>query len=1032
MKNSKFYLVGLSVITVITAVIISCEKDENSKPPVGITNRIEIMADSIKNILYRDAKAYGSVGDYKNITFSQYGHCWDTLETPTIDNNKTEFQNLTAKSVFTSNLTNLKPNKTYYIRSYAKTNSIIVYSEIVNFQTRALEAPVVTTDSTSQIASTSANIWGTIALDGGTDISAKGVCWGITENPTLQNQHAEFTGAQDTFKVPVTGLEKYTTYYARIYAVNQTGTGYGSNITFKTLAEQPQLTTAEVTSITAYTATGGGSITSNGGAEITTRGICWGLDPNPTISNNQCVASVSTDNYTCNLTNLQPGKTYHVRAFATNIAGTSYGNDVTFTTPLVFATVITNEITDISSNSAKSGGNITSDGGVTVTARGLCWNTSPNPTINNYITNNGNGLGSFISDITSLQSGIKYYVRAYATNQAGTSYGNELQFNTLTIPTISTNSITNITGTTATSGGNVLTDGGATVTTRGVCWSINQNPTIADNHTTDGSGIGVFSSSITGLNFGTIYYVRAYATNSQGTVYGEERTFVTLNLPEITTSSTSNITGSSAVLGGNVINGGGGSIIARGVCWSTTQNPTTMNSHTEEVTGTGVFTSVITNLSPNTNYYVKAYATNNAGTAYGNEISFSTTNGYPAVTTTSATEITGTTATSGGNISSDGGYEITARGVCWSTSPNPTVANSHTSDSTGNGTFTSNLTNLSPNTTYYLKAYATNSITTSYGNEIMFTTGAVSLPTITTTIVTNITGTTAVSGGNITADGGASVTARGICWSTTLNPTLLDNYTTDGTGSGVFVSNISGLTVGVTYYLRAYATNTIGISYGNQISFVSIADGTIGSISDIDGNAYKTVYIGGKWWMAENLKTTKYKDGSDIPNIIDNGTWADLSTPAYCWYNNDETAYKDTYGSLYNWYAVSTGNLCPTGWHVPNDAEWYVLENYIDPAINDPNATGWRGIDGGTKLKASSGWNSEGNGTDAFGFSALPGGRRIVEGIFQEEGYGARWWSSTEYNAMAAWTRHMSYGTEVVYRYYSEKTFGYSVRCVND
>lgn len=122
-------------------------------------------------------------------------------------------------------------------------------------------------------------------------------------------------------------------------------------------------------------------------------------------------------------------------------------------------------------------------------------------------------------------------------------------------------------------------------------------------------------------------------------------------------------------------------------------------------------------------------------------------------------------------------------------------------------------------------------------------------------------------------------------------------------------------------------------------------DGPGGTITDADGNTYNTIWINGRQWMKENLKTTKYNNGTNIPNVTDNGTWAGLSTPAYCWYNND-IANKPNYGALYNWYAVNTGNLCPTGWHVPTDAEWYAMENYVDPTINDPNATGWRGTEG--------------------------------------------------------------------------------------
>ena len=177
----------------------------------------------------------------------------------------------------------------------------------------------------------------------------------------------------------------------------------------------------------------------------------------------------------------------------------------------------------------------------------------------------------------------------------------------------------------------------------------------------------------------------------------------------------------------------------------------------------------------------------------------------PVLTTNSSTNITISSVTSGGVISSDGGAAVSARGVCYSTSSNPTIAGSHTSDGTGSGSFVSNITGLAANTKYYIKAYATNKVGTAYGDEVSFTTTAIVVPTLTTAAVSSITLTTATSGGEITADGGGSVTARGVCWSTTANPTISNSKTADGTGTGVFTSSLTGLLPATTYYLRSYA-----------------------------------------------------------------------------------------------------------------------------------------------------------------------------------------------------------------------------------
>ncbi len=196
----------------------------------------------------------------------------------------------------------------------------------------------------------------------------------------------------------------------------------------------------------------------------------------------------------------------------------------------------------------------------------------------------------------------------------------------------------------------------------------------------------------------------------------------------------------------------------------------------------------------------------------------------PTITTATVTDITLHTATCGGSVTKDGGAAVTARGICWSTAELPSVRDSHTTDNKGTGSFTSDITDLSPNTIYHVRAYATNKVGTSYGNDISFTTSPIVVATIATTAVSGITITTAISGGNITEDGGGTITARGICWATTANPVIgATNTTTDGTGTGVFTSAITGLLPGTGYHVRAYATNSAGTAYGADVPFTTLA-----------------------------------------------------------------------------------------------------------------------------------------------------------------------------------------------------------------
>jgi len=787
-----------------------------------------VTTTTVSNITQVAATSGGNVTSDGGSSVTARGVCWSITANPTISNSKTS--DGTGTGVYTSNITGLTANTLYYVRAYATNSAGTAYGSQVSFTTLPYALPTVTTATITNIAQTTATGGGTVTSDGGVTVTARGVCWSTTANPTTSSSFTTNGSGIGTFASSLTGLTAGTLYYVRAYATNLSGTAYGNQVTFTTLsASLPTVTTTSITNITQTTATGGGNVTSDGGSSVTARGVCWSITANPTISNSKTSDGTGTGVYTSNITGLTANTLFYVRAYATNSAGTAYGSQVSFTTlPYALPTVTTATITNIAQTTATGGGTVTSDGGITVTARGVCWSITANPTISNSKTSDGTGTGTFTSSLTGLTAGTLYYVRAYATNVSGTAYGNQVTFTTLSpsLPTVTTTSITNIAQTTATGGGNVTSDGGSSVTARGVCWSITANPTISNSKTSDGTGTGVYTSNITGLTANTLYYVRAYATNSAGTSYGSQVSFTTLAypLPQVTTSTISNITQSTATGGGNVTSDGGTPVTARGVCWSTSANPTLSNSYTTNGTGTGSFTSNMTGLTANTLYYVRAYATNISGTSYGSQISF-TTLPYPlpTVTTSTISNITQTTATGGGNVTSDGGTPVTARGVCWSTSANPTLSNSYTNDGTGTGSYASNMTGLTANTLYYVRAYATNISGTSYGSQVTFTTLQDPPPTVTTSAVTNITASTATSGGNVVSDGGAPVTARGVCWSTTANPTTSNSFTTDGTGTGSYTSNITGLAPSTLYYVRAYATNISGTSYGNQVTFTTLA-----------------------------------------------------------------------------------------------------------------------------------------------------------------------------------------------------------------
>jgi uncharacterized protein (TIGR02145 family) len=294
------------------------------------------------------------------------------------------------------------------------------------------------------------------------------------------------------------------------------------------------------------------------------------------------------------------------------------------------------------------------------------------------------------------------------------------------------------------------------------------------------------------------------------------------------------------------------------------------------------------------------------------------------------------------------------------------------------------------------------------------------VPSLTAAAAINIASTSASSGGSITSDGGATVTARGVCWSNNHNPTIADNKTSDGTGTGSFVSAITGLTPGLVYYIRAYATNSVGTAYSNETQFST----PVLTVTDIDGNVYHMVTIGTQTWMVENLKTTKYNDGTPITLITDDAIWRTYSTPGYCWYNNN-ISNKDIYGALYNWFAVNTGKLCPVGWHVPTDAEFTILFNYLG---------GFNVAAGKLKESGTTHWLTPNTGaTNETGFTALPGECRNTSGPFDlTPGYYGYWWSSTELNYPQAFAINMTYTAGGVARGNYTELFGFSVRCIKN
>ncbi len=395
--------------------------------------------------------------------------------------------------------------------------------------------PKVQSISVTDIKPTSALVNAKMLHNGGSAILEKGVCFGSSKNPTVENASKQVNSENvESFSSRIQNLSPSSTYYVRAYAKNETGISYGGEISFNTTSCTPSVSTTNVSNVTSNSASSGGSNLSDGAVNITAKGIVWSTSPNPTISlSTRTNDGNGPGNFISQMTNLSPNTRYYVRAYVTNACTTSYGIELNFTTSSCNPSLSTSSITNFTSNSATSGGFNLSDGGVGITAKGVVWSTLPSPMINlSTKTNNGTGTSSFASQLTSLTANTKYYVRAYATNNCTTSYGNELTFTTSSCnPSVTTNSITTVNTNSATSGGSNISDGGSAITQKGIVWSTSSNPTISlPTRTYEGGGSGNFTSYLSGLSPGTTYYVRAYVSNICGTEYGVVRSFTTLGL----------------------------------------------------------------------------------------------------------------------------------------------------------------------------------------------------------------------------------------------------------------------------------------------------------------------------------------------------------------------------------------------------------------------------------------------------------------------------------------------------------------------
>ena len=526
-------------------------------------------------------------------------------------------------------------------------------------------------------------------------------------------------------------------------------------------------------------------------------------------------------------------------------------DSITYTTPLLknLPVLTTTGALNITSFSANTGGNITSQGGDTITQRGVCWSTHLSPTLADNHTNNGLGTGSYTSSMLPLLSKTTYHIRAYATNSYGTAYGNELTFITLKgsgdLPTVTTDVLSDTTGYSVKSGGEVTSDGGSAVVSRGICWASGVTPTISNSITIEGSGAGIFKSTASNLLASSTYFVRAYATNSAGTAYGNSYTVTTYPWPVIKILEIKDITPNSYHIRGTVTDNVGLEITGIGVALGVDPFPTAEENKRFTTTlsqfesGFIDWNGIPFELVSNTRYHLRAFTISKAGIIYGDTLSIVMAPAYPDVETYDVIKTGGKTATIGGRVLSKDGAPITLRGMCYTTDRLNVNINADTVISSNDtGVYSSFIDSLMPNRTYYFRAFAMNdSFEVKYGGTKNFTT--CNVPSLGITKREKVYADSAYVGGTITDNGGCDIISRGVVWNLAQNATLDDSviYSTDTSTSADFSTFLANLEPNHDYYARAFAINDAGVGYGQQF--------TLSTQECVDGLCIGQEYQGG-------------------------------------------------------------------------------------------------------------------------------------------------------------------------------------------
>lgn len=623
--------------------------------------------------------------------------------------------------------------------------------------------------------------------------------------------------------------------------------------------------------------------------------------------------------------------------------------------------------------------------------------------------------------LSDLKPATKYYYRLFSVNGGLTTYTAVNYFTTLAIktPTVETENAKDITYTSATLSGSIVDEGDG-IENFGIMFSRNQDELIDKKGTkvpiTEIINDYFFSETIDTLTEGIKYYYVAYGSNQGGTVYGTIKSFITAKSLSMNSIPASSISSSGATLGGCVVSKSDIPIIKQGIIYSSDPLLQDAIEIISPSTLKDTFFIQATELLFNTKYYYKAFCQCEYYYTAGKTLTF-TTSQTLTTKTVPASEIGTTSAMLGGITTSHDGSLVTKQGVVYSTdSTFQTNVTTLTSPSTATDTFLLKTESLIKNTTYYYKSFCENeNEIVVYGQKSLFTSkGTIEVSNLSVHKLTSFDAT--IIG---TISNNPDIIESGVIYSTDSDFTDKITTKTQLLENASFQVEINELIDNQIYFLKAYVTSQSGTNYSQYIMFQ-----TPSVLVDVEGNTYKTVKIGDQIWMAENLNVTKYPNEKEIPLVTENQDWLSLEN------NNDDDAYSHStngenlgYGAIYTYAAAL--NACPLGWHLPSDQEWVQLGDFL---IDQGNAGNIANV-----LKKSTGWDNDGNGTDDYGFSALPGGSRNPDGAFVSVGEYGKWWTSTEYGGYNANGRLLAYDLDSFSVYsHGPKSDGRSIRCIKD